>query len=131
MKIQEEKEKENLIVNWSPFQTMEDALENRSETIVVNSNPNFSFNSRTPDGSLPPSIAGKPWFVVATKADLPETKENYEELKAYLAQVASGAEMHPSGQKNGWCETLEVIPVSAINGHGVERITEWTVELLG
>jgi GTP-binding protein len=44
--------------------------------------------------------------------------------------VQEGREIHLLGQKNGWCGDLEAIPVSAINGHGVERITEWTVGLL-
>jgi GTP-binding protein len=111
-------------VQWAPFQTPEDALANRSETIIVGSS-----SDSTSGALLAPSIAGKPWFVVATKADLSGTKENFESLVAYLEDVKQGEE-HPSGQKNGWYENLEAIPVSAINGHGVERVTKWTVGLL-
>uniref|UniRef100_A0A8H7TVW2 OBG-type G domain-containing protein n=1 Tax=Bionectria ochroleuca TaxID=29856 RepID=A0A8H7TVW2_BIOOC len=35
-------------------------------------------------------ITGKPWFVVATKADLPETQANFRELKAYLESITRG-----------------------------------------
>lgn len=125
MKKQEEENKKELVVPWTPIQPPEDALANRSETIIVGSSP-----SSTSGAVLGPSIAGKLWFVVATKADLVGTKENFEDLVAYLKNVKEGNEMHPSGQKDGWHEDLEAIPVSAINGHGVERITEWTVGLL-
>lgn len=75
-------------------------------------------------------IAGKPWYVVATKGDLPDTQENFKELQAYLADVTSGAQPHPSGVKEAWTERCTAIPVSAINGHGVDRIVHWTVGLL-
>ncbi|KAN0104791.1 GTP-binding protein Obg/CgtA [Hyaloscypha variabilis] len=126
MKIQEEKEIADPIVHWSPFTSVEDALANRQETIVVSSGPNFE----NPLAPVAPSIAGKPWFVVATKADLPGTKENFEALKAYLELVNAGEDEHPSGQQNPWAGKVEGIPISAINGHGVERITGWTVGLL-
>lgn len=75
-------------------------------------------------------IAGKPWFVVATKADLPETQSNFRELKAYLDGVSEGQETHPSGVENAWTEKCTAIPVSAIKGQGVDRIVHWTVGLL-
>ena len=75
-------------------------------------------------------IAAKPWFVVATKGDLPNTQENFRELREYLSRVTSGDEPHPSGVANAWVKDCAVIPVSAINGHGVERIVHWTVGLL-
>ena len=85
-----------------------------------------------PDDAIAPTmaIAGKPWFVVATKADLPETKDNFQELKQYLEQVTEGAETHPSGVEGGWTKRVTGIPVSAINGHGVQHIVNWTVGLL-
>ncbi|KAH7384726.1 P-loop containing nucleoside triphosphate hydrolase protein [Cadophora sp. MPI-SDFR-AT-0126] len=126
MKIAQEKDKADPIVQWSPFTSPEDALANRQETIVVSHGPTFD----NPFGPELPSIAGKPWFVVATKADLPGTKENFESLRAYLEKVSEGEEDHPSGQKECWTGKVEAIPVSAINGHGVEKITEWTVGLL-
>ena len=126
MKIQEEKEDAELDVEWSPFQSPEDALANRQETIVLSSGPSFD----RPYATQIPSIAGKPWFVVATKADLPNTEENFAKLKAYLQEVNENREAHPSGQEKVWEKKVEAIPVSAINGHGVNRIREWTVELL-
>jgi GTP-binding protein len=126
MKIEEQKEQSDPIVHWSPFTSVEDALANRQETIAVSSGPTFE----TPLAPAAPSIAGKPWFVVATKADLPGTKENFEALTAYLGLVNSGEEEHPSGQQKPWEGKVEGIPISAINGHGVERITEWTIGLL-
>ncbi|CCF47778.1 obg family GTPase CgtA [Colletotrichum higginsianum] len=75
-------------------------------------------------------IAAKPWFVVATKADLPETQENFKELNQYLDQINQGTTPHPSGIENAWTEKCTVIPVSAINGQGVDRIVHWTVGLL-
>jgi len=126
MKVQEEKDKKEQLVEWRPFTSPEDALENREETIVIKSGSDQQY----PYSPTPISIAGKPWFVVATKADLSETKENYGGLVAYLAAVSGGDEIHPSGEKSGWCEDLTAIPVSAINGQGVERITECTVGLL-
>lgn len=126
MKITEEKEKTEPLVQWTPFASEKDALNNRSETIVISHGPTFD----NPFGLELPSIAGKPWFVVATKADLPGTQENFTNLRAYLEKVNGGEEEHPSGQKGCWAGKVEAIPVSAINGHGVEKITEWTVGLL-
>lgn len=75
-------------------------------------------------------IASKPWFVVATKADLPSTKENFEELRGYLARVTTGDEPHPSGISGAWIDDCAAIPVSAINGQGTDRVIHWTVGLL-
>ncbi|KAH9242101.1 hypothetical protein K456DRAFT_1883879 [Colletotrichum gloeosporioides 23] len=76
-------------------------------------------------------ITAKPWFVVATKADLPETQENFRQLKEYLEQINNGTAPHPSGVEKGtWTENCAVIPVSAIHGQGVDRIVHWTVGLL-
>jgi GTPase involved in cell partitioning and DNA repair len=75
-------------------------------------------------------IAGKPWFVVATKCDLPETQQNFEQLREYLAAITRGDEPHPSGIDEGWIDNCTAIPVSAINGQGVESIIHWVVGLL-
>ncbi len=76
------------------------------------------------------AIAGKPWFVVATKGDLPGAEANFAHLKAYLDRVGRGEEEHPSGVAGGWTEKLAAMPISAINGHGVDRVIHWTVGLL-
>lgn len=75
-------------------------------------------------------IAGKPWYVVATKADLPETQENFRELKQYLDDITGGNKPHPSGVEEAWTKKCTAIPISAINGQGVDRIVHWTVGLL-
>ncbi|KAG8422639.1 GTPase of the mitochondrial inner membrane that associates with the large ribosomal subunit [Metarhizium acridum] len=75
-------------------------------------------------------IAGKPWFVVATKADLPNTQENFKELKAYLDKITNGEVAHPSGVEGAWTKNCAAIPVSAIHAQGVDRIVHWTVGLL-
>ena len=75
-------------------------------------------------------IAGKPWFVVATKADLPSTQENFKELKAYLEKITAGDVSHPSGIEGAWTKKCAAIPVSAIHGQGVDRIVHWTIGLL-
>jgi GTP-binding protein len=126
MKVQEEKESAEMQVEWSPFTSPEDAVKNRQETIVMSPAADYS----TPFTPQTASIAGKPWFVVATKADLEGTQENFQKLKTYLEGVSTGLEKHPSGQEKVWKGRVEGIPISAINGHGVERITEWTVGLL-
>ncbi|CAI4210566.1 unnamed protein product [Parascedosporium putredinis] len=85
------------------------------------------------DGSRPRAchhIASKPWFVVATKADLPETQNNFRELKAYIDDVGAGAQPHPTGLEGAWTKRCAAIPVSAIHGQGVESIVHWTVGLL-
>lgn len=75
-------------------------------------------------------IANKPWFVIGTKADLPGTKENFKKLREYLTRVTDGDEPHPSGVEGSWTKDCAAIPVSAINGQGVDRIIHWTVGLL-
>jgi GTP-binding protein len=114
MKIQEEKDQGGPTVHWTPFTGTDDALSNRQETIVINSGPTF-------DNPLGPEL---------TKADLPGTRENFDTLKSYLARVNAGEEEHPSGQTNVWRKKVEAIPISAINGHGTDKITEWTIGLL-
>ncbi|OKL56005.1 hypothetical protein UA08_08669 [Talaromyces atroroseus] len=63
-----------------------------------------------PPLALPP-IYRKPWFVVATKADLPETQDNFLALRDYLAQVQQGAVEHPSGHKDAFKERLVAVPM--------------------
>ncbi|CAN8103118.1 unnamed protein product [Discula destructiva] len=75
-------------------------------------------------------IANKPWFVIATKGDLPGTQANFKELRAYLTRVTHGDEPHPSGVEGSWVKDCAAIPVSAIKGQGVDRIIHWTVGLL-
>ncbi|KAF4459756.1 GTP-binding OBG [Fusarium albosuccineum] len=96
----------------------------------INLSPEF--DTGLEDSTVTPAlqIAGKPWYVVATKADLPETQDNFRELKEYLDSITRGDKPHPSGVENAWTRDCAAIPVSAINGQGVDRIVHWTVGLL-
>ncbi|KZF25075.1 GTP-binding protein Obg/CgtA [Xylona heveae TC161] len=77
-------------------------------------------------------ISAKPWLVVATKADLSETQDNFVNLQRYLDAVASGQEAHPSGKEDGWRDgaLLRAVPVSAIRAEGIERIVDLAVDIL-
>ncbi|KAF7172886.1 hypothetical protein CNMCM5623_005063 [Aspergillus felis] len=97
----------------------------------------WNSTTHTPDntkGQLPslelPPIHTKPWFVVATKADLPETQDRFKALRDYVAAVQNGAVGHPGGYPDGWKEKVCVVPVSAIRGEGVSRIPKLVLELL-
>ena len=84
--------------------------------------------------TLPPltmaPISTKPWFVVATKADIQGTQANFAHLQEYLNAVSEKTADHPSGKKTCWKGPLTAVPVSAIRGEGVERIPELIVGLL-
>ncbi|KAH6633389.1 P-loop containing nucleoside triphosphate hydrolase protein [Boeremia exigua] len=75
-------------------------------------------------------ISAKPWLVVATKADLEGTQENYEKLRKYLEDVRTGAQPHPSGRANAWKRDVSSVPISAIHAHGVEAIPQMVMDLL-
>lgn len=84
---------------------------------------------KLPELTLPPCTS-KPWFVVATKADLPDTQQDFVDLQAYLHRVQTGDEPHPSGETDGWKEKVHAVPVSAIKAEGVQRIPEIVLGLL-
>ncbi|EAT78160.2 hypothetical protein SNOG_14289 [Parastagonospora nodorum SN15] len=91
---------------------------------VLNPSPEpLPFLSSTP-------ISSKPWFVVATKADVPDTQLNYEALQRYLEQVKGRAQPHPSNRKHAWTRSPQAVPVSAINAEGVEVIPQLVMDLL-
>ena len=114
------------------------------ERIIVHPRP-----PSTGSGVLSP-ISSKPWFVIATKADLPETQEAYAALAEYVTRVEEGVEPHPIDaginkqgsalqKKNVWKGRLGCIPVSAITastgaggkvGGGVERVKDWVAGLM-
>lgn len=90
-----------------------------------------SWNSGEPLPPLMlPPIYRKPWFVVATKADLPETQENFLALRDYLSQVQQGTVEHPSGHKDAFKERLVAVPVSAIKAEGVSGIPSLVMTFL-
>jgi GTP-binding protein len=75
-------------------------------------------------------ISSKPWFVVATKADLPETQSNFESLQRYLEDVTKGVQPHPSNRKHAWKRCPQAVPVSAINAEGVDVIPQLVMDML-
>ncbi|KAJ4371361.1 GTPase of the mitochondrial inner membrane that associates with the large ribosomal subunit [Neocucurbitaria cava] len=75
-------------------------------------------------------ISSKPWFVVATKADLPDTQANFEALQDYLGRVSKGTQSHPSSKKNAWKRNVQAVPISAIHGEGVQVIPQLVMDLL-
>ena len=93
-----------------------------------------------------PPISAKPWFVLATKADIPTlinhsdspnpppepetTQSNFLALQKYITAVSLGDMPHPSGKKNGWRSNVAAIPVSAIRGEGIEKVVRYTAGVL-
>ena len=94
------------------------------ENIVIHPSPSQAL----PELEMPP-LSSKAWFVVATKADLADTQDNFRNLQAYLDTLSKGLAPHPSGRRHCWKGSLCAIPVSAIRGEGVDKISEWTVGL--
>ncbi|KAH8698752.1 GTP-binding protein Obg [Talaromyces proteolyticus] len=96
--------------------------------------PMLVHDASKPQNSLPPialpPIYRKPWFVIATKADLPGTQENFVALREYLAQVQQGAVEHPSGNKDAFRGRLAAVPVSAIKAEGVKGIPNLIMSFL-
>ncbi|KAF6224218.1 hypothetical protein HO133_010793 [Letharia lupina] len=123
---------ESRVVEWKAFSRSTSSASAHDGTVARN-DENIIIE---PSGSksltaLPMApISSKPWFVVATKADLEGTQANFAKLQAYLTALASGTVDHPSKRKNVWKGRLAAIPVSAIRGEGVDQIPEWTVGLL-
>lgn len=115
-----------------PFKPFETSIPDHDDPFAEGEE---GFSLSAPDGrklpplSLPP-ITGKPWFVVATKADLPDTQENFLKLRNYLQDVQSGKEVHPSGKQNAWHKTMYTLPVSAIKKEGVSGLPEIVLGLL-
>ncbi|CAG7945413.1 unnamed protein product [Penicillium nalgiovense] len=119
-------EEDNLI-EWNPFD------ENADRQQILGREPAPASNIN-PDGSLPPlamtPLHLKPWFVVATKADLENTQDQFRALQNYLSGVQDGSIEHPSGHERAWKERVCVVPVSAKRGEGVSRIPKLVMELL-
>lgn len=75
-------------------------------------------------------ISSKPWFVVASKADLADTQANFEALRKYLEEVSQGLQEHPSAKKNAWRRNVQAVPISAIKGEGTQVIPQLVMDLL-
>ena len=123
---------ESRLVQWKAFGRSASSA-SASDGIMARNDENLiiepSRSTSLPALPMAP-ISSKPWFVVATKADIEGTQANFAKLQAYLAALASGTVEHPSKRKNAWKGRLAAIPVCAIKGEGVERIPEWTIGLL-
>ncbi|KAK0247330.1 GTPase of the mitochondrial inner membrane that associates with the large ribosomal subunit [Friedmanniomyces endolithicus] len=128
---------ENGMVAFAPFESSispgmdpeprnSDEDEEDSQALLLDPPPSRPL----PPLALPP-ITSKPWFVVATKADLPGTQDNFLALQDYLQGVQDGAIEPPSGRANGWRKRLQAVPVSAIQKEGVDGIAGLVVGLLG
>ena len=126
--INQESESRN--VDWSPLGTYGDSPSGRAifdedgQQMQV-----FPSPSKLEPIKLPP-ISAKPWFVVATKADKEDTREEYLKLRHYLEAVERGEVAHPSRKPNAWKAKIAAIPVSAIRGEGTSKIAEWIAGLL-
>ncbi|KAL8944862.1 MAG: hypothetical protein Q9216_000152 [Gyalolechia sp. 2 TL-2023] len=123
---------ETRVIDWKAFGSPTSSADAADAAVAKNGagvviNPSAS--QQLPELFLKP-ISTKPWFVVATKADLEGTQGNFARLQNYLQGVMSREEAHPNGLRNSWQGRLAAIPVSAIRGEGVEKIPEWTVNLL-
>lgn len=120
------------IVEWKAFGSSVSS-EPPQKGAIVTDHERVIIRSSSPQ-TLPPltmaPISTKPWFVVATKADIDGTQDNFACLQAYLNAIAENTIDHPSGKKTSWKGPLTAVPVSAIRGEGVERIPEWVVGLL-
>ncbi|KAL9010076.1 MAG: hypothetical protein Q9173_004952 [Seirophora scorigena] len=123
---------ESRMIDWKAFGSTAPSVSAHEAAVAKNGAGlmiNSSTSQRLPELTLKP-ISTKPWFVVATKADLDGAQENFARLQSYLDAIMSRDEDHPSGLKNSWHGRLAALPVSAIRGEGVDRIPEWTVSLL-
>ncbi|KIW93941.1 uncharacterized protein Z519_05256 [Cladophialophora bantiana CBS 173.52] len=142
---------EQRLINWSPFEAQSapatgDGLFN-GEGEQMSIFPSGPASSRPSSSTLEPlaypPISAKPWFVIATKADISHpvapttleanassTQANFLSLAAYMKQVEHGQVEHPSGKQNGWRNRVAAIPVSAIRGEGIDKVMRYTAGVL-
>ena len=76
------------------------------------------------------NMSKRPWFVVASKADLTENRDNFAKLQAYLQHISDGSLEHPSGRKGAWRKRLYALPVCAMKGEGVDNLAPVILELM-
>ncbi|OAP59378.1 hypothetical protein AYL99_06676 [Fonsecaea erecta] len=132
------------LINWSPFEAQaapptEDGLFNDEGEEISIFPSGSSRSSTTLEPLAYPPISAKPWFVIATKADISQTatqfmtpgeanptstQTNFLSLAAYMRQVERGEVEHPSGKQNGWRNRVAAIPVSAIKGEGIDKVKD-------
>ncbi|PWW71659.1 GTP-binding protein Obg/CgtA [Tuber magnatum] len=68
-----------------------------------------------------PRMTSKRWFVIANKADLPNTEGKFVALQRYL----------DIEEKRGGGENIGLIPISALKQEGVEAAIDWMKSMLG
>lgn len=112
--------------DWSPAVL---PMEMEDDGAEVQEFPDPSKLRDLPELSLPP-ITTKPWFVVATKGDRPQTQENFLALQQYLDKVKCSDVPHPSGDPNAWRDRATAVPVSAIRAEGVRKVSDVVLGLL-
>ncbi|EXJ87691.1 hypothetical protein A1O1_04616 [Capronia coronata CBS 617.96] len=129
-------------IDWAPFgplsSSSSSAFRSNAEPLYDDSGEEISIFPPPPSPStlLEPlklsPISAKPWFVIATKADKDSavTQDQFQRLAAYVRQVESGEVEHPSGNRNGWRHRVAAIPVSAIHGHGIDKVIRYTAGVL-
>lgn len=117
------------VIDWNPFTDQGPEPERNPFR-----EPGSMVSNTNPDGTLPRLMMTplhlKPWFVVATKADLENTQDQYRALQEYLSAVQNGSVEHPSGHVKAWKDKVCAVPVSARRGEGVSRIPKLVMELL-
>ncbi|KIX99852.1 uncharacterized protein Z520_04488 [Fonsecaea multimorphosa CBS 102226] len=140
------------MINWSPFDAQAapapatgDLLFNEEGEEISIFPSGSSRSSSTLEPLAYPPISAKPWFVIATKADVSQprtdamtpveakatsTQANFLSLAAYIKQVEHGETEHPSGKQNGWRNRVAAIPVSAIRGEGIDKVIRYTAGVL-
>lgn len=131
-------ESQKRVIDWSPFEATAPSSSSGAPNKLYDDSgePINVFPSPVSNpalGALPyPPISSKPWFVIATKADLSQsvTQAEFTKLARYVSQIEKGEVEHPSGRKNGWRNRVAAIPVSAIHGQGVEKVIRFTAGVL-
>ena len=118
-----EKEREK-VVKWSPT-----GFSDPATLFLTTSNRNSGGMPELRPGQST-DMSRRPWFVVASKADLTESRDNFSKLQSYLDAVSNGYEAHPSGREGAWKKRLYALPLSAIRREGVDRFTSIAVSLM-
>ena len=112
------------------YETIREREMNAQTELRIGDDQIDSASAAHPLSSLSRPISSKPWFVVASKADLPETRTNFANLQSYVDQLKEGGVEHPSGRRNAWSKAPVAVPVSAIRGEGTQVIPSLVVDLL-
>jgi GTPase len=154
--VSEQSESHNRTVEWTPFEPQTSVAsksllndEGRPISVFGSGQALRASQNGLEPLSYPP-ISAKPWFVIATKADVPlmseaapsdaaassttneatSTQTNFLRLHQYMASVSQNQVSHPSGRKNGWRSGVAAIPVSAIRGEGIDTVIRYTAGVL-